>query len=122
MLLPQTTLPMEKVEELEKAGAPLLMDRHYPDWIIFFGLQDREHRPYPWPDALAFFSRPHELAGRLVQMDYIQMPSLDVYCYDPQRPELHLHSFGPVVDFDRQMESVYILRGRLVLADQSPGR
>jgi hypothetical protein len=117
MLSPQTPLPVETVEELEKAGAPFLNDEHCPDWIVFFGLQDREWRPYPWQEVLAYFSETHEVNGKLVWMCYQEMMPLDIYCYDTQRPELYLHSFGPVSDFDHKTESVHIFRGKLVPAE-----
>jgi hypothetical protein len=103
-----TSLPMETVEELERSGAPLLADRHYPDWIVFFG------RHKVCQDILTYFSRTHVRNAESVRMDYRPVAALDIYCYDTQRPELHLHSFGPKADFDRRTEAVYIFKVTVV--------
>ncbi len=107
-----TPLPWEKVEAMERAGAPLLIDRHFPDWIVLFGLHGG------WEDVVAYFSRTHVQDGKPVRMDYQIATLLDVFWDDTSRPELHLHSFGPLADFDRRVEGVYILKGTLVPVDQ----
>jgi len=47
--------------------------------------------------------------GEAVQFDYGLVKTLDVYWFDTSRPEPY-HSFGPIVDFDRRFEAVYIFR------------
>jgi len=40
----------------------------------------------------------------------IMLVIYDVYWRQTQRPELPWHSFGPVRDFDRRYEAVYVFR------------
>ena len=114
VLTQPTPLPMDQVEKLERAGAPLLMDRHWPDWIVFFGIH---------PDCeavLARFSRPHAQGDKIVQMTYKTVAILDVYWFATFRPELHLHTFGPDRVFDPATSGVHILKRTLVSSAPSP--
>ncbi len=114
VLSEQNPLPMDKVEKLESTGAPLLFERHYPDWLVFFG-------PHPTSaEILEFFSRPHVRGNEVVQMSYNRAALLDVYFQATSRPELHLHSFGPERQFDPLAWGVHILKGTLIPAMASP--
>ena len=109
-----TRLLAEKVEAMERAGAPLLIDRHYPDWLVFFGANT------DGASLLTKFSRPHTSGGQRVQIRYDLVAGLDVFWYATHRPELHLHSFGPKTTFDRDREAVYIFEGTAVPSPSSP--
>lgn len=113
LLDPYTPLPMDKVEEMERAGAPLLIDRHFPDWIVLFGTQ------LAAPELLKAFSRPHPQDDKVVRMRYWKVASLDLYWRPTNRPELHLHSFGPKRGFDPISNGVHILKGTLVYPETS---
>jgi 4-amino-4-deoxy-L-arabinose transferase-like glycosyltransferase len=107
----QTTLPMEKVEALERTGAPLQVNRHFPVWIVFFGVHSGSEKFLP------FFSRTHAQDGKSVRMDYGMARLLNVFWFDTSRPELHLHNFGPQVDFNLYSNGVCIFKGYLVPAE-----
>jgi len=101
-LLDQNTpLPTQTVRELQ---APLFREEHFPHWYVAFG----KHKSSS--EILNHFSRKHKEDGAMVRFHYREVKALDVYWFDRSRPELPLHSFGPVEDFDRAWEGVYIFR------------
>lgn len=101
LLNARTPLPVETVKNL---AAPLFMEEHFPNWFIAFGGKPAVLK------LLEYFSRTHTSHGKTVQFDYRLVKTLDVFWFDTSRPELPRHRFGPVVDFDRRFEAVYIFR------------
>lgn len=97
----QTLLPIEIIRNLH---APLFIEEHFPDWFIAFG----KHRDTS--ELLKYFSREYYEDGRIVQFSYCLVKTLDVYWSDTSRSELPWHNFGPKIDFDKAIESVYIFR------------
>jgi hypothetical protein len=84
-------------------NAPLYLDENYPDWLVSCdcSLDDKRY-------IGAFFSRIHDENGSQVAYEYKLADILNVYNADPSRPELHLHSFGPVTKFDPATQGVAI--------------
>jgi hypothetical protein len=97
----QSDIPLNKIRSF---NAPLLMEENFPDWIILFGLFPETNQ------IISHFSRQHSQEGQQVKFAYKLVRVLDVYWLDTTRPELPWHSFRPKTDFDRQSESVYIIR------------
>lgn len=96
-----TKLPKDTMRKL---NAPLFMEENFPDWIISFGAHEGAK------ERLRFFSREHIEGGRNIRYRYQLVDILDVYWRQTQRPELPWHAFGPVRDFDKRFEAVYIFR------------
>jgi hypothetical protein len=96
-----TTLPLDKVRSLP---APLLAEENFPDWVISFGANPQVR------DQIRFLSRPHAEGDKTVAYSYEFYRLLDVFWFDLSRPELSSHSFGPVTNFDRKQEAVYVFR------------
>jgi hypothetical protein len=94
-------LPWNKIMSLDKL---LYYEQNFPDWIIFFSILPETNK------ILSYFSRPHLQQEQQVQFSYQMVKFLDVFWYDTSRPELQMHSFGPVTKFDRKSKAVYIFK------------
>jgi len=105
LLNSSTTLPLAKIRELK---APLMIGENFPDWIIFFRLSLENKK------ILECFSRTHIEKMRRVKFDYRPVRVLNVYGDDTTRPELPWHSFGPITDFSRESEAVYVLKKTII--------
>jgi len=101
----KTTLPLTKIREL---NAPLMIEENFPDWIIFFGLSVESK------EKLGYLSRPHIQGTQQVQFNYKLVKLLDVYAADNTRPELPWHSFGPITDFSRRSNAVYVFKKSII--------
>jgi hypothetical protein len=101
LLNQNTPLPREV---LRKLNAPLFTDENFPQWFITFA------RRKETLDILEYFSREHVEDGETVQYEYRHDATLNVYWGQTQRPELPVHSFGPRINFDPQVEAVYIFK------------
>lgn len=107
----KTPLPIERIRQLD---APLLYRENFPDWIIAFG-------PDPALDAsLQDFSRPHLEAGHTVRYEYRGVTWLPIHWDQTQRPEFHLHQFGPAPQIDPRWDSVFIFH-RVAAGAAAPG-
>jgi 4-amino-4-deoxy-L-arabinose transferase-like glycosyltransferase len=89
-------------QPLRALGAPLYLEKNFPDWIVSCVT------PKETSELVAFFSRPHEEKGGVVVYHYALADVLNVYRSDPSRPELTLHSFGPIKNFDPATDGVAI--------------
>ena len=94
-------LPLKVIKSLD---APLLNYENYPEWLIGFGTQESVKR------YLTFFSRVHKEDGVEVRYAYSLHNALNIYYKVTNRPELHLHHFGPVRKFDVDRDAVFILK------------
>jgi len=101
LLAYDTKLPKDT---LKKLNAPLFREENFPDWIVSFGAHGEVR------ELLTYFSRAHTENGRKMRYRYQLVEILDVYWQQTQRPELLWHSFGPVRDFDRRFEAVYVFK------------
>lgn len=90
-----------------KMNAPMYYEDNFPDWIVAYSASRVAN------NTLAYFSRPHVVAGQTVARSYNLVDTLDIYCDQTNRPELPKHHFGPVTDFDRQRFQIYIFHGGL---------
>ena len=72
------------------------INESFPDWIVIFGITPGI------PEMLEYFSR-----SSFVYKPYAVLP---VFVIDMTRPELPLHHFGPVTDFNVQKQGIYILK------------
>jgi hypothetical protein len=72
-------------------------ERLPPDYVLAFGPSVELAR-----NSMRSFSQ--------VNVAYEPAALLDIYCLDTFRPELFLHDFEPVTNFDRNTEAVYAFR------------
>lgn len=93
MINKNTSLPIEKIKKLDKN---FFKEESHPDWIIMFGIHDVSE------ELINYFSRKNH--------HYELYDTLDIYWQDMTRPEIPLHSFGPVKDFDPNCEGIYIYK------------
>lgn len=100
-LADDSPLPTQRWRELD---APLDYDGHFPHWLIACGLHPQTT---PW---LEHFSRPPLEGDKRVQYRYQLVHVSPVYWDQTQRPELHLHSFGPPAIGDNQAAQIYFFR------------
>ncbi|MHC5056518.1 MAG: glycosyltransferase family 39 protein [Planctomycetota bacterium] len=89
---------------IAKLNAPLYLEDSFPDWLVSFGTHGEVLK------LIEHFSRPHEEGEATVRWRYDMVEALDVYYQDTNRPEIEWHSFGPVREFDRRKDGVYIFR------------
>ena len=101
LLTQKTLLGNDRVKKL---AAPLMIDENFPDWYISFGLRPSTKK------LLRYFSRPHRVDGQVVQHRYRLAKVLDVLWFDTSNPDFQAHTFGPVTDFDRRTDSVYVFK------------
>ena len=90
----------------EALHAPIMIEDNYPTWFVSYG-----SRPQSLGD-MAYFSRPHIVAGRLVRHNFELVKILNVYWKQTNRPELPLHTFGPDKDFDPRIDGVFIFKAQ----------
>lgn len=81
----------------DRLNPQLFKDQCVPQWVVIAGNQD----------TIAFPN-----IGSKVSKSKIYRPfgALDVYWGPSQRPELPFHEFGPVRNFDRRTQAVYIFK------------
>jgi 4-amino-4-deoxy-L-arabinose transferase-like glycosyltransferase len=87
--------PFQK-DALDKVNGLKYIDESIPHWIVLFGVTPGVK------EMLEYFSR-----ESYVYRPYAVLP---VFAVDMTRPELPLHHFGPVTDFDMEKQGIYILR------------
>jgi hypothetical protein len=87
----------------KKLSPYLLMEENYPDWIIVFGMKNLI--------VIDYFSRLQEGSG--IRNHYTLEKVIERYRLDTSRPELHWHHFGPVIEFDKKRDAVYIYKKNL---------
>ncbi len=79
--------------------------RNFPHWLVMYGRLKKS------PVYVDYFSRTHvDPDGKPRRFQYRQVARLDVYWRQTHRSPLRRHHFGPVNDFDPDLEAVYILR------------
>jgi len=90
----------------------------YPPQEQFKDLAEIHFRGRVAPDTIIVFGpRVGPLRKVLKQWEngghrYTQVATIDTYWDDGTRPELFWHTFGPVSDFDRNTEAVFVFRRR----------
>ena len=101
LLTQKTLLGNDRVKRL---AAPLMIDENFPDWYISFGLQPSTKK------LLRYFPRPHSLDGQVLQHRYGLAKVLDVLWFDTSNLDFQVHTFGPVTNFDRRTDAVYVFK------------
>ena len=91
-------------DRVKKLAAPLMIDENFPDWYISFGLQPSTKK------LLRYFPRPHSLDGQVLQHRYGLAKVLDVLWFDTSNLDFQVHTFGPVTNFDRRTDAVYVFK------------
>jgi len=110
-----TPLPVERLRTM----APFLFrDTTFPDWYIAFGKRQDEDETFSETGTLSYFTRPHPEHNTMVSYRYQQVAVLNAFWNQTQRPEINYHTYGPVTDFDRNTEAVYVYRRSAVAAAQ----
>lgn len=100
VLTRKTALPKDKLRALK---TPLYINDGHPDWLVLCGQAGAR-------DLVKFFSKPYVDQGRTVTPHYRLAATLNVFWQDRSRPELLLHSFGPVQGFLPSTHGVLIFR------------
>ena len=104
-----TLLPPAAAAQLD---ATQFATRTFPDRILIYGERDSDSKSFSIRQLFDNFQRPHREGGRLVRYRYQREATLPIFWDEVQRPELFLHSFGPMHSF-RKDENVFIYRRTL---------
>lgn len=88
-------LPFQR-DALSKVTGLKYINESFPDWLVIFGITPEISEMLEYFSRSSFFYKPYAV--------------LPVFAIDMTRPELPLHHFGPVTNFDVQTEGIYIFK------------